>query len=258
MEPIKKATDDVNVALVFNNAGYITTGMFADVSIERHLANYECNATCSLRITHHFLNKMLDSGTKGLIAFTSSPAGAMCSPFACIYGSTKAFLTEFAMSLAPLEILHCSRMAELTARARQDEPVGQGGGRAGRGRGRGGEGTVGALTIRTTGCFRRFPRTTNSTKTASASVRTCRAAPPPLCCGTHETVRKTVNADKDNPGGEPTKKKRSQTGPHLHQDRPTSAPGPAHIYTRTGPHLHQDRPASAPGSGADNAGSSGS
>jgi short-subunit dehydrogenase len=101
MEPIKKCTDDINVALVFNNAGYITTGMFADVAIERHMANYECNATCALRITHHFLNKMLDSGTKGLIAFTSSPAGAMCSPFASIYGSTKAFLTEFAMSLAP-------------------------------------------------------------------------------------------------------------------------------------------------------------
>jgi len=101
MQAIKKSTDDVNVALVFNNAGFITTGMFADVSIERHMANYECNATCALRITHHFLNKMLDSGTKGLIAFTSSPAGAMCSPFASIYGSTKAFLTEFAMSLAP-------------------------------------------------------------------------------------------------------------------------------------------------------------
>jgi short-subunit dehydrogenase len=88
-------------AAVFNNAGFITTGMFADVAIERHLANYECNAPCALKITHHFLNKMLDSGTKGLIAFTSSPAGAMCSPFASIYGSTKAFLTEFAMSLAP-------------------------------------------------------------------------------------------------------------------------------------------------------------
>ena len=101
MTPIRKSTDDINVALVFNNAGFITTGMFADVAIERHMANYECNATCALRITHHFLNKMLDSGTKGLIAFTSSPAGAMCSPFASIYGSTKAFLTEFAMSLAP-------------------------------------------------------------------------------------------------------------------------------------------------------------
>lgn len=67
MGAIKKSTDDVNVALVFNNAGYITTGMFADVSIERHLANYECNATCALRITHHFVNKMLDSGTKGLV-----------------------------------------------------------------------------------------------------------------------------------------------------------------------------------------------
>mmetsp|Transcript_7108 Transcript_7108/g.11201 ORF Transcript_7108/g.11201 Transcript_7108/m.11201 type:complete len:134 (+) Transcript_7108:588-989(+) len=101
MEVIKKGTDDVLVSLVFNNAGFITTGMFADVEVERHMANYECNATCAVRITHHFLNKLLDSGSKGLIAFTSSPAGLIPNPFAVLYGSTKAFLTEFAVSLAP-------------------------------------------------------------------------------------------------------------------------------------------------------------
>ncbi len=99
---------------------------------------------------------------------------------------------------------------------------GRGGGRAGRG----GEGTVGALTIRTTGCFRRFPRTTNSTKTASASVRTCSAAPPPLCCAVARTrLSGKRSSPTDNPGGEPEKKRRPQTGSHPHQDRPASAPG---------------------------------
>ena len=44
---------------------------------------------------------MLDSGSKGLIGFTSSPAGQMPSPLVCIYGATKAYITEFALSLAP-------------------------------------------------------------------------------------------------------------------------------------------------------------
>ena len=101
MEKIKDSTKDISITCVFNNAGYITTGMFADVPIEKHLLNLHCNSTCAIQITHHFLNKMLDSGKKGLVCFTSSPAGCMPSPFASIYGSSKAFLTEFATSLAP-------------------------------------------------------------------------------------------------------------------------------------------------------------
>tara|TARA_R110002050_G_scaffold2771_2_gene15421 strand:- start:530 stop:979 length:450 start_codon:yes stop_codon:yes gene_type:complete len=36
----------------------------------------------------------------GCVVFTSSPAGAMPCPFSVIYGSSKAFITEFATSLA--------------------------------------------------------------------------------------------------------------------------------------------------------------
>jgi hypothetical protein len=101
MEQITSATNDILISIILNNAGYITTGMFADVPLPALMANYECNATCAVRITHHFLNRLLDAGRRGLIGFTSSPAGCMPSPFAAIYGCTKALLTEFAASIAP-------------------------------------------------------------------------------------------------------------------------------------------------------------
>mmetsp|Transcript_19090 Transcript_19090/g.46864 ORF Transcript_19090/g.46864 Transcript_19090/m.46864 type:complete len:314 (-) Transcript_19090:231-1172(-) len=101
MKNITKQTDDILITLVFNNAGYMLTGMFADGEIDKLMQNYECNATSAVRITHHFMNKILDSGSKGLIAFTSSPAGAIPSPFAVLYSATKSFLTQFAVSLAP-------------------------------------------------------------------------------------------------------------------------------------------------------------
>jgi len=58
MKKIAKATADVHVSLLFNNAGYMMTGFFHDAPVEKHLANVHCNAISALLITHHFLNKM--------------------------------------------------------------------------------------------------------------------------------------------------------------------------------------------------------
>jgi len=98
---IADQTRDIQPNLIFNNAGFIMTGLFADVPLEKQLANYECNATAAVKITHHFTNLMLDRGQRGAIFFTSSPAGLMPCPISVIYGATKAFITEFATSLAP-------------------------------------------------------------------------------------------------------------------------------------------------------------
>jgi short-subunit dehydrogenase len=86
--------------LIFNNAGFVATGLFADSPLGRQMANYDCNATASVKITHHFLNQMLDSKQKGCVCFTSSPAGLMPTPTTVMYGATKAFLTSFGSSLA--------------------------------------------------------------------------------------------------------------------------------------------------------------
>ncbi|KAI8067128.1 hypothetical protein BC940DRAFT_301363 [Gongronella butleri] len=100
MDKIKQETDDIAVQVVCNNAGFITTGAFADIKLERNMANYNTNVTACLTLSHHFLNRMLDAKQKGLVTFTSSSAGFIPNPMSALYSSTKIFLTTFAASLA--------------------------------------------------------------------------------------------------------------------------------------------------------------
>lgn len=72
--------------------------------MKRQLANYHCNSTASVAITHYFVADMRKRKVPGCVTFTSSPAMMMPTPFSVMYGATKAFLTQFAVSLAP-EIL---------------------------------------------------------------------------------------------------------------------------------------------------------
>ncbi|KAF7725350.1 hypothetical protein EC973_009690 [Apophysomyces ossiformis] len=100
MDALKKATEDIDVQILCNNAGFITTGAFADTALKRNMANYHTNVTSGLNLTHYFLNRMLDKGLKGLVTFTSSSAGFIPNPMSALYSSTKIFLTTFAASLA--------------------------------------------------------------------------------------------------------------------------------------------------------------
>jgi short-subunit dehydrogenase len=100
MTPIIEATKDIEVPIVFNNAGYIVTGFFDQSRLEAQLANMECNCTSCVKITHHFLRIMLEKKLKGCFVFTSSVSGYLPNPFAVMYGSTKAFVSQFAASLA--------------------------------------------------------------------------------------------------------------------------------------------------------------
>jgi len=98
---IAKACADIEPTLIFNNAGFLSTGNFADSTLEKQMGNYECNSISPVNITHHFVNQMLDKKRKGAVFFTSSPAGLIPNPTSVMYGSTKSFLTEFGSSLAP-------------------------------------------------------------------------------------------------------------------------------------------------------------
>ena len=100
MAPIAECTRDIKVQLLFNNAGYIKTSFFHLSDLGAQLANLECNATSAVRITHHFYQRMMRDGMKGGIVFTSSAAGFIPSPFASMYGATKAFISEFSACLA--------------------------------------------------------------------------------------------------------------------------------------------------------------
>jgi len=100
MPAIIEATKDIDVAIVFNNAGYIVTGFFDQTTLDSQLANLECNATACVKVTHHFLKQMLEKKIKGCFIFTSSVSGYIPNPFAVMYGATKAFVSQFAASLA--------------------------------------------------------------------------------------------------------------------------------------------------------------
>mmetsp|Transcript_78775 Transcript_78775/g.218970 ORF Transcript_78775/g.218970 Transcript_78775/m.218970 type:complete len:322 (-) Transcript_78775:120-1085(-) len=100
MADVKRATDDVDVQAIFNNAGFIVTGFFEQQPLEVHLANFHCNLTANLHLTHHFYSRLISKGLKGCIVFTSSSAGFIPNPFAAMYGCTKSAISELAASLA--------------------------------------------------------------------------------------------------------------------------------------------------------------
>jgi short-subunit dehydrogenase len=101
IDKIIRETDDIDcIECIFNNAGYIVTQFFDRTTMDAQLANVECNSTSTVKITHHFLQKMLQKKKRGCIVFTSSVSGYIPNPFAVMYGATKSFVSQFAASLA--------------------------------------------------------------------------------------------------------------------------------------------------------------
>lgn len=120
LSTIENATKDIDIQLVFNNAGYLVTGFFdktcalkATVTLRvppvtlrifsplpRHMANVECNALAAVQVTHVFVTRMLAKKLRGCVVFTSSAAACQPGPFSSMYGATKAFLSSFGASLA--------------------------------------------------------------------------------------------------------------------------------------------------------------
>ena len=99
LDKIAEATKDLEIKIVFNNAGFIVTGFMDQAPLGKLLANIECNATASVNITHYFLGHMVKNKWKGCVVFTSSVAGFIPTPFAAMYAATKAFVSQMACSL---------------------------------------------------------------------------------------------------------------------------------------------------------------
>ncbi|KAL6750248.1 hypothetical protein V8C86DRAFT_2817430 [Haematococcus lacustris] len=97
---IVKATDDIQVQIVFCNAGYMVTGFFHSRPLDALLANHSCNATSAVQISHHFLRRMVAKQLKGCLVLTASAAACAPSPFSVLYAATKAFLASFGAGLA--------------------------------------------------------------------------------------------------------------------------------------------------------------
>lgn len=82
-----------------NNAGFGTTGRFAAVEREKHLAMLRVHAEAMVRFTHAVLPAMKTAG-RGTIINVSSVAGLLKLPGSTLYVATKAFINSFSESLA--------------------------------------------------------------------------------------------------------------------------------------------------------------
>lgn len=85
MKQIEAATKDIEVPIIFNNAGFMVTGFLDQAPIGKLLANMECNATACVNVSHFFVQKLIKKKQKGCIVFTSSVAGFIPTPFAAMY-----------------------------------------------------------------------------------------------------------------------------------------------------------------------------
>ena len=101
LEGIARQTSDLDIQLLFCNAGYMITGFFHNRTIEELMANLHCNAISAVQLTHHYVKRMVDKKLPGCVVFTSSAAAALPSPFSVQYAATKSFISSFGASLSP-------------------------------------------------------------------------------------------------------------------------------------------------------------
>jgi short-subunit dehydrogenase len=98
LDPIKKATDSLEIGLLVNNAGLSTVGPFLDMSADYLLSQFHTNARSALVLTRHFGEKMAAQERGGVI-FLSSGSAPHGTPFSANYSGTKAYNLMLAEAL---------------------------------------------------------------------------------------------------------------------------------------------------------------
>src|SRR5262245_1874836 len=96
---IARATDNVQIGLLVNNAGVATTGNFLDNDLDAELALLHVNNRSSLILAHHFGRSMRKLGRGGMIFLASTLAFAAV-PCWSNYAASKAYDLALAEGIA--------------------------------------------------------------------------------------------------------------------------------------------------------------
>jgi short-subunit dehydrogenase len=96
---IERATDDVPIGLLVNNAGVAATGRFLDNDLVSELATLHVNNRAPLILAHHFGRSMRKRGRGGMI-FVSSTVAFAGVPSWSNYAASKAHALLFAEGLS--------------------------------------------------------------------------------------------------------------------------------------------------------------
>jgi uncharacterized protein len=99
MPVIERATGDLEIGLLVNNAGFATTGAFLGNDLSREVEMLHLNCRAPVILAHHFGRKMRDRGSGGII-FLGSVVGFTAMPVWSHYAATKGFDILLAEGLA--------------------------------------------------------------------------------------------------------------------------------------------------------------
>ena len=108
------ADEDHPVELVVNNAGFGTSGAFAELDVDRLTEEITVNVTALTRLTHAALAAMTTRG-RGWLLNVSSFASFQPAPRLAVYAATKAYVTSLSESLhqevagAGVVVTRCAR-----------------------------------------------------------------------------------------------------------------------------------------------------
>ena len=86
------------VELLVNNAGFGTTGRFAELPVDQEEAEIRLNVLAVVDLTHAALGPMVERGHGGVIN-VSSVGAYQPTPLSATYGATKAFVSSFTNAL---------------------------------------------------------------------------------------------------------------------------------------------------------------
>jgi len=91
--------EDLDVNLVVISAGFGTSGLFHQSSLEQEVSMLRVNCEALLRVAHHFSAKFAEK-KKGGIVLLSSLVAFQGVPYAAHYAATKAYVQSFGEALA--------------------------------------------------------------------------------------------------------------------------------------------------------------
>lgn len=98
IETVKKATDNLQVGMLVNNAGTWQFGSFLNNDIQKDIKSISLNVEAPLALTHHFAGQMGERGKGGVIN-VGSGAALHGVPGQAAYSATKGFLQNFSEAL---------------------------------------------------------------------------------------------------------------------------------------------------------------
>lgn len=99
VEKIIQSAQNLNVGLLINNAGYGTSGLFVNASLQTEINMLRVNCEAVLSLTHYF-SEAFKQQHRGGIIFLSSLVAFQGVPYAANYAATKAYIQSFAEALA--------------------------------------------------------------------------------------------------------------------------------------------------------------